>query len=162
MDACSIILLAKASVLESATAWYDLYLTKQVYNEVLEGKPKMFPDSLLLERLQKEGKIRLIEADQKILEKMTLDFNMGKGEASTIAVGIKENNMLIVTDNRQGRKAALVNNLPLAGSPEMVAVLLKKKRIKKEKAREALMILKEEGWFELYIIEKALEEVNNG
>ena len=58
MDACSIILLAKASVLEEFTKWKEVFVTNGVYREVLEGKDKKFFDALLTEKLVGENKIR--------------------------------------------------------------------------------------------------------
>lgn len=160
IDACSAILLGKASVLESCTEYHNIFMTESVYEEVIAGKEKMFQDALLVERLKENKKLKIIKEDQTITQKFMQDFNMGKGEASIVAIAIKEKESIIFTDNRQGRKAAIINNLPLAGSIEMVIHLYQKKKISREKAVTTLRILKEEGWFEPYLIEKAMEDIS--
>lgn len=137
---------------------YPTGMTKIVFDEVMKGKEQMFPDALLVERLSQEKKIHLIEFDDLLTKKMMAHFNMGKGEASTIAAAIKKKS-IIATDNLQGRKAAKINNLSLVGSPEIIIKLFQKNKIDKIKAKEALQILKEEGWFNLYLLEKAEEDL---
>ena len=161
IDSCSIILLAKASVLEKVLDSYNLLVTTEVYSEVIKGKEKMFKDALLIEKLKKEDKITLVNTDVKIKKKIIQDFNMGEGESSVVALGIKNSN-IVATDNRQGRKAAEINNVQLLGSIEIIVSLLKQGKINHEKASEALKILKEEGWFDNNLIEKAMEDVKNG
>lgn len=158
LDSCTIILLAKASVLEKASESYNIKITSPVQEEVLEGKKKMFPDALLLERLVNEKKIKIVEVPLEKMHKMMQDFNMDKGEASVIARGLQEKE-LVGTDNRQGRKAARVYGLDLIGSIEVIVSLQKKKKISREKALEALSILQKEGWFSSYLIEQAKGDV---
>lgn len=158
-DACTIILLAKASVLETAAAAYQIAVTAAVYEEVVGGKQHMFADALLLERLNKEKAISTSVSEEKLTQKLMKDFNMGNGEASTIAAAISEKEGIVATDNRQGRKAASVNNLQLVGSIDIVVALFRKKRIDMQKAIAALKKLKEEGWFEPHLLEKAMEDL---
>ena len=161
MDACTAILLAKSSVIEILTDTKEIKMTKQVYEEIIKGKEKMFEVSFLIESLKKKKKIHLINDNKEITEKLMKDFNMGEGEASTISAGI-ENKSIIATDNLQGRKASRVNNLQLVGSPELIISLFKRKKITLEKTRVSLKKLKEEGWFETNLIEKLEEDINNG
>ncbi|MBI4141884.1 hypothetical protein HY484_03095, partial [Candidatus Woesearchaeota archaeon] len=125
IDACSAILLGKASVLETFIDTYEVYFTEAVINEVLKGKSKMFEDAFLLERLQKDKKIKTVLVSPNIVKKLMFDFNMGVGEASVVASGIGRKNVFIVTDNRQGRKAARINHISVVGSIEIVVSLYK-------------------------------------
>ena len=159
MDSCSVILLAKASVLETLLEEYAVVVTSSVYKEVMKGKLKLFKDALLVERLKKEGKLTIISVNTTLMKKLRRDFNMGEGEASTLAATLKEKEGIIVTDNRQGRKAAHINNLLLVGSIELVVSLYRKKRITREKVLHALNILKDEGWFDDHLIETAKGDV---
>ncbi len=159
MDACSAILLAKATVLETVANAHTITLTKEVYKEVMAGKPKMFPDALLIERLVREQKIKLNAVDSTLIRKLEQDFNMGSGEASVVAEGIRVNDKIIATDNRQGRTAAKINNLKVIGSIEIIVALYKSKKISKDKAMTALKTLQEEGWFEPLLIEMAQEDL---
>jgi predicted nucleic acid-binding protein len=84
---------------------------------------------------------------------------MGAGEASIVAAGIEKKELVVTTDNRQGRKATIVNGLSLVGSIEIIVSLYKRKKITYEKAGSAFKTLKEDGWFDSYLIEKALEDL---
>ena len=161
LDSCTIILLAKASVLEIVIDSYDIIITKDVYKEVVKGKEKSFQDALLLERFGELKKFKQINTDAKLTKKLVKDFNMGLGEASVISFAIKQKYCVIATDNRQGRKAAKINNIPLVGSIEIVVALFKNKKITSEKAVTALKILRIAGWFDDYLIENAMEAVKN-
>ncbi len=160
MDACSIILLAKTSVLESAAKKHSIEITRSVYDEVIAGKKKVAPDALLLEKLCKERLITINTENKNKIKKIMKDFNMGKGEATTIAQGI-DNDFIIATDNRQGRKAAEIYGFPLVGSIEIIVDLHRKKLIPYEKAKVAIKTLQKEGWVHISLIEKALEDVEN-
>ncbi len=160
IDSCSVILLTKATVLEKLSGSYNILIPIEVYNEVLKGKEKMLKDALLVEKLKNENKISLINIDKKLKKKIMQDFNMGEGESSVIAGGIRNNN-LVATDNRQGRKAAEINSLQLIGSIEIVVNLFRKRKIDYEKAYQSLKLLKEEGWFDNNLIEKAMEDIEN-
>ena len=163
IDACSIILLGKATILEDFAKWKELVIPRAVYNEVLRGKNKLLLDALLLEKLVKEKKI-LVNNNLKVdvVQKLMKDFGLGLGEAETIALTLELKEKAIVTDNKQGRKAAKINGLVLLGSIDVIIALYKAKRVNKEKSISSLKILKEKGWFQNYLIEEALQEVKNG
>ena len=162
VDSCSIILLAKATVLEALSKKYKLFITGNVYKEILNGKDKKFADALLTEKLVKDKRIHTKKAASNILiKKLVQDFNLGDGEAETLALAINKECDVIVTDNKQGRKTALIYGLNLAGSIEVVVSLYKLKLIDKEKAIGGLKKLREFGWFHDYLIDNALEEIKN-
>lgn len=160
MDACSAILLSKATVAEIFSNQHNIMVTTQTYNEIIKGKEKRFEDALLFEKLCNEKIIKKVEAKNKELQKkVKSDFGFGDGEASTIIYAI-ENNIAILTDNKQARKASNIYGLKLLGSPEVIVSLFKTKDISRDKARDALAKLRDAGWFEDYIIEKAMEELS--
>ncbi len=163
IDACSVILLAKASMLEECTKWKEMIITNGVYAEVLKGKEKQLEDALLLERLVDEEKMKIESKTQKeVVQKLTQDFGLGVGEAESIAVAGETQEKIILTDNKQGRKAAKIYGLKLVGSIDVILALLKTEKISKEKAVHALKTLKDKGWFQNYVIEEAIAEVQNG
>ena len=161
VDSCSIILLSKATVLESFSKNYNLCITEEVYEEVLEGKHEKFIDALLTEKLVNENKIKIIKINDEIANKLIQDFNLGIGEAKTLGLLLDNKCEVIITDNKQGRKAAAIYNLNLAGSIDVIISLYKLKIIDKEKAISALKKLRDFGWFNEYLIENAMEDVKN-
>lgn len=68
---------------------------------------------------------------------------------------------IISTDNKQGRKVALIYNLNLVGSVDLIVSLYKLKLVNKNKAIGALGESRKFGWFQDYLIDNALEEVKN-
>ena len=161
MDACTVILLAKASVLESAAKSFDLIMPRSVYEEVMAGKEKKFPDAFLTERLTKEKLMLIMEIENKtVREIIKYDFGMGYGEADTITLQLQEGFDAVATDNKKGREAARIYNAPLIGSPEIIISLFKMKKISEEKAKQAFAILKKEGWFNEVLLERLMEEIN--
>ena len=162
-DACSIILLAKSSILEEFAKRRNIIIPPEVYHEIMAGKEKSSFDALLTEKLIKEEKITIKKiSNPQIAEKLSKDFGLGKGESEAITLALTTPNRIILTDNRQGRKTAKIHGLTLIGSVEVVVALYKLKHIPKEKALSSLEMLKKIGWFEDSLIERAKEEVSNG
>ena len=161
IDSCSIILLAKATVLELFAKKYNLFITKTVYKEILQGKDKKFIDALLTEKLVSEKKINIIKIKNNIVKKLIKDFNLGYGEAETLALLLEKKCDVVVTDNKQGRKTAMIYDLDLVGSIDVIISLYKLKIINKDKTDHALRELRKFGWFQDYLIDDAFEEVKN-
>lgn len=162
IDSCSIILLAKATVLETFAHEHSLLTTEEIYKEVLEGKDKKLIDALLTERLIKEKKIGIIKATNKgLIKKLVKDLNLGIGEAGALSLVMDNQCEAIATDNKQGRKAATIHGLNLIGSIDVIVALYKLKLISKDKAVNGLRVLREFGWFHDYLIDSALEEIKN-
>ncbi len=160
-DACTVILLSKATVFETAARTHEITLSETVYEEVVAGKSKKLLDALISEKLVKEKIVVLAGVkNSRLRHSLMQDFNMGIGEADTIALAMEGGFDAVATDNKQGRKAASVNSLSLVGSPEIVMALFKTKKINKIKAIQSLKVLKNEGWFNEVLIEKLLEEVD--
>lgn len=163
IDACSIILLAKSTVLEEFTKQKKIIISEGVYKEVREGKKKKLLNAILTEKLVEEKKIIVKKnVNRELLQKITSDFGLGAGEAETIVLALETDDKIVITDNKQGRKAAKIYGLQLAGSIGVVISLFKTKKISKEKAVNALKLLKNTGWFQDYLIEEALRDIKNG
>ena len=115
-----------------------------------------------MERLKEEKKIDIKNVlNKELIQKLAHDIGLGAGEAESIAAALESKSKTILTDNKQGRKAAKIYGLNLLGSIEIIIALYKKQKISKEKALTALKILKEKGWFQNYLIEEAKKEVHH-
>lgn len=162
IDACSVILLAKATVLERFVDWKEIIISKRAYKEVIKGKDKKCFDALLLDRLYKDKKIRIMGTKNKrLLNKLKRDYGLGDGEAETISAYLENKLEGLITDNKQGRKTAKVYGIEPIGSPDIIISLLMAEKIDKNKAINALNDLRRYGWFEDSIIDYALMEVGN-
>ena len=161
-DACSIILLAKSSILEEFAKRRKIIIPSEVYNEIMAGKEKSSFDALLTEKLINEKKITIKKiSNPKITEKLSKDFGLGKGESEAITLALTTPERIILTDNKQGRKTAKFYGLKLIGSVEVVVALYNLKHISKEKALNSLEILKKIGWFEDSLIERAKGDIED-
>ncbi|MBI2557711.1 hypothetical protein HYW20_00145 [Candidatus Woesearchaeota archaeon] len=162
IDSCSIILLAKASVLEAAANKFKLIITNAVYEEILNGKNRKFVDALLTEKLVREKMMSIRKVkNKKIIKRLMGDFNLGLGEAEVLALTLEKQCSIISTDNKQGRKAAAICNLSLVGSIDIIVSLYRLKSIDSYKAIDALKKLREFGWFQDYLIDNAMKEVGD-
>ena len=162
VDSCSIILLAKATILEILSDKHDLFVTEEVYKEILKGRDKKFIDAFLTEKLAKGKKIKIIGiTNTGLIKKLMQDFNLGIGEAETLALTIDKQCDAVLTDNKQGRKMAFIYNLNLIGSIDAITALYKLRSIDKDKAIGGLKKLREFGWFQDYLIDSALEDIKN-
>lgn len=159
-DACTVILLAKASILRTTAETYTLIMPQEVKTEVLAGKIIHATDAFIIEKLIEEKAIRITKTkNTQIYEQLQKDFGMGNGEAAVLAYARNKKSSIVATDNRQGRKAAKINSLPLTGSIDILIALYKQGKLTSEKARQALKILETEGWFDIHLIEKAQEDI---
>ncbi|MBI3032715.1 hypothetical protein HYY69_04530 [Candidatus Woesearchaeota archaeon] len=161
VDSCTIILLAKATVLETFVENYYVYITQAIYDEVMMGKVKKRYDALLFEKLYHQGKVTIIDYKKRIMVKLKYDFNMDNGEASILAVAIDKKEFALATDSKQARKCAVLYSLPMFSSFSIITHLYKSKKITLKKALGSISVLKKEGWFNHYLIEKIKEDLQH-
>jgi predicted nucleic acid-binding protein len=162
VDACSIILLAKSDVLGSFSEWKDISVSRGVSNEVSEGKKKVYYDALVFEKMVDEKRVKIVDVEnKKLLREFKDRYGLGRGEAETIVLYLDKNYDGLITDNKQGRKIAKLFDIHPIGTPDIIVALCKSKQITKEKAMEALCIIRRFGWFVDSIIENAMFEVEN-
>jgi predicted nucleic acid-binding protein len=97
VDACTLIYLVKAGLLGFLGRLpYEYIIDCEVYNEaVVKGMEERYSDAYLLEYFIKKQKL------MKIVELDTLkeiNYFVGKGEASTYALSVKENALAVTSD----------------------------------------------------------------
>ncbi len=150
-DASPLILLGKISLLTKLLEKNKLIIPEKVYLEVIKGKEKGFLDAFLVERLVKEGKIKIEKVDKKIYEKIWKLFGLWAGEAEALGLALKTKCPLI-TDDKKCLNASKATNIKVITSLDVVISLFKKKQIDKNKALKALRMLEEYGWYKNDII----------
>ena len=139
-------------------------IDRKHYDETIDIIKNAINDAKLgdKERLVKGKKINIIKnLNKKLVKKLMQDFNLGIGEAGTLSGGINKECEVVATDNKQGRKACIVNGLKLIGSIDIIVALHKLRRINKNNAISGLNRLREFGWFHDYLIDNALEDIKN-
>jgi predicted nucleic acid-binding protein len=157
-DSSSIILLAKASVLESLTGIDKLVIGRVVYEEsVLQGKTKSIPDALLIEKLVDEEKISIIQSGEKTRARLQKTLGLTGGENETLALAIDNNARIVLTDDRKNMVACKITGMPFMISLDAIIELYRGGKISKEKAFSAFENIKEHGWISEELIENRLK-----
>lgn len=146
IDASSLILLAKATILEKLTEKNQLIMPKKVYTEVIKGKEKALFDAFLTEKLVEKNKLKVEKVDKKSYKKIWKLFGLWAGEAEVLALAIKKN-VAIVSDDKKCINAAKALNIACITSLDIVVALFKKKQINKQKTIKSLETLEEYGWY---------------
>ena len=150
-DATTLILLAKADVLEIFVEKNNIIIPPIVYKEVLKGKEKSRIDAFIIEKLVQEKKIKVKipqNATKKIIQHM---FNMQGGELEVIALAYNTQDT-VLNDDKKGIHAAKALKLNFIGSLGVVVALQHAGRINKKEALEAIDILQAYGWYDPKLI----------
>ncbi len=152
-DSSTLILLAKASVLETVASVDVLAIPECVYEEsAVRGKEKARPDSLVIEKLVAEGKIKVKKAPAEEKEKLNSSFGITCGENQTVALAIAEKCPLVLTDDRKSMTVCRTLGIPYMIALDAVLDVYYSDRITREKAREAFDSITETGWLSEEII----------
>ncbi|MFH1587713.1 MAG: hypothetical protein ABIA76_00045 [Candidatus Diapherotrites archaeon] len=156
-----LILLAKITVLEKASEQFkNIIIPEKVFEEVvIKGKEKKYEDSLIIEKIIKEGKIKVVKVKKKKLIERINDFNVQGGEAEAIALYWETKAEFLLCDDNNVRKKEAILELNLLGTPSIILELYKKKKITKEKALNSIEQLKKDSWFNQSIIDYLYLEV---
>ncbi len=157
-DASSLILLSKISVLETFVERNDATISKIVYNEVIKGKEKGREDSIIVEKLVQESKLKVKIPNKLIKNKIEKLFNLRKGELDVISLAYKTNHA-VLTDDKKCLNAAKALGIEFIVSLDVIIVLYKKNVITREKALECINRLEDYGWYSKNLIKSYLEEI---
>src|SRR3989344_1521965 len=145
-DATAFILLSKATVLEIFANRNIVVTSPIVYEEVARGKEKGRFDSLLVEKLVNEKKIKLRDPDKSSNEKIQKLFDLRLGELDVVSLAHNTDDT-ILSDDKKCLNVAKTLGIPFITSLDVILVLYKKRAIKKEKAIESIDKLEEYGWY---------------
>jgi predicted nucleic acid-binding protein len=152
-DACSLILLAKATILEILANEVRIVTSPSVYQEaVVKGEERGYLDALIIKKLASQKIIEVIQLKRK----RTLGVTLGKGEKEILALAQEIKFDLLLLDDKKAISVSKSLNLPFTISPKVVVNLAQKEKIGTEKAIQALEILRIEGRYSPEIIAEAL------
>ena len=157
-DATSLILLAKAGLLELLTNRNKVIVPKLVYEEVVKGKIKGRADSMLVEKLVAEKKLSVMSVNKSIKNKIEKMFNLKGGELEVVSLALGKT-CAIITDDKKCLNAAKALKIDFITSLDVIAVFNKKGIIKKEGALECIGILEEYGWYAKDLIKSYKEAI---
>lgn len=158
-DAMVLIHLAKITLLEKSCGYFrNVVIPKMVYEEILMGKEKGYPDAKLIADFVKMGKMAVKQIKSVEMVKKAEEFNIKRGEAEAIALYWQEKADYIATDDYNVRKKSMLLDIKVIGTPAIILKLYKEGLIKKNKFGESLAELRKIGWFSNAVIDKILLE----
>lgn len=151
-DATSLILLSKASILETFANRNDIVMPELVYAKVIKGKEKGRIDSILTERLVQEGKIKVKIPNENTKTSIEKLFNLKFGELEVISLAHNTNNT-ILSDDKKCINAAKALGIKFITLLDISIALYRKNAITKGKTIESIDKLENYGWYSKGLIE---------
>ena len=159
LDADASIKLTKISIIEIFASGFEIFLTREVYEEhVVAGLKRNYEDAVKMENLVSNGKVSVTQVTENT---STYDkFKLGRGEKSVINYYLLNKIDLIVSDDEAFLK--ILDNyevpfVPVAGTILMCVI---KGLISKEKGLKYLEALKPMIKDEhMFYIESKIEEL---
>ncbi|MGB7723517.1 MAG: hypothetical protein WBL65_26695 [Bryobacteraceae bacterium] len=162
-DASTLILLAKAELLEKFLEGSEMeaVVPREVAREACEAKESF--DSLLIQRLVDERKIR-VEAlkDRALFEKLRRELRLGAGEAEAVALAVARKAQIVATDDRNAINACKLARIPFTSAVAVLVRMYEKRAIGKEEALAKLAALEREGRYKKSIMAEARAHLEVG
>lgn len=157
-DAASLILLAKISILETFANRNDVVTSELVYKEVIKGKEKGRMDSILVEKLVQESKLKVKIPNKDTKTSIEKLFNLKFGELEVISLAHKTKNT-ILSDDKKCINAAKALGINFITTLDVVVALHKKDAMTKEKALQCINGLEDYGWYSKELIKLYKEKI---
>ena len=146
--------LSKMSILELACQFFkQVLIPPTVFKEtVIKGKAKEYPDAIIIENLIKKDLIIVKKIKNKEKIKSIQKYGLGAGEAEAVVLYYQENADFLFTDDDVCREYRGLLNVNILGTPAIILILFRNKKITYLKAIESVNLLSENGWFESELI----------
>jgi predicted nucleic acid-binding protein len=142
------------SILELACEFFgQVLIPPAVFKEtVVTGKKKEYPDAFIIDELIKKKLIvvKKIKDNKKL--RHIQKYGLGLGEAEAVVLYHQENAEYLFTDDDVCREYRGILNINILGTPAIILLLFKHKKLDKTKALESTNLLSEIGWFENELI----------
>ncbi|MBI2598125.1 MAG: hypothetical protein HYW50_02925 [Candidatus Diapherotrites archaeon] len=162
-DSSSLILAAKAKIIEIICAEFLVEIPKKVFEEtVVAGKELQQADAFILEKAVNEKKIvvkNTIPSKSKEIAELIEIFNLDEGEKQAILLYLEKKAQLLLVDDKQAINSAKLLEINWLTVPGLLVEFAKRKKLEKKIALESLRILQEEGRYKLGFILKAFDEI---
>lgn len=152
-DASTLILLAKAEVLETflAKSKMEAVVPREVAREACEVKQSL--DALVIQRLIHEKKIMVEPLKERALcERIRRELGLGAGEAEAIALAIVKNAQLVATDDRNAINACKLVKVPFTSALGILVRMYENGVLDQAGALLKLAILEREGRYRKSLI----------
>jgi predicted nucleic acid-binding protein len=113
-------------------------------------------DALMIQKALDESRIQVVAVkNDKLVAKLQVDFNMGKGEAEAIALAVKEKAQLLGIDDKNGISASKLLGIPFTTAVGILVRSRQKGMLDHGDALTKLKALAEYGRYKPAIVEDA-------
>ncbi len=141
LDADASIKLTKISIIEIIASGFEVFLTREVYEEhVVAGLKRNYDDAEKMEYLVSNGKITVTEVTEK--SSVYENYKLGRGEKSVINCYLVNDIDLIVSDDEAFLKILDNYDVPFVPVAGTILMCVIKGLISKEKGLKYLEALK--------------------
>jgi predicted nucleic acid-binding protein len=155
-DASTLILITKIELLGVflEEIGMEVAIPKEIESECCGNKAML--DALMIQKALDESKIKVRGVkNKKLVTKLQLDFNMGKGEAEAITLALEKKALLVGIDDKNGINACKLLNLPFTTAIGILVRSHEKSLIDCNTAIAKLGILARHGRYKNSILEDA-------
>ena len=143
LDSDGLIKLTKSGCLMKILNSFQCSITEEVYDEtVIRGMERAHDDAYEINGLIKEGKLKVENINNKLLENMLENRTFGVGECSTLHLFHNSDAKVIVTDDRAFLNLLDRNNISYIIPTDLIVRLYKLKVITKDESINFLDAIK--------------------
>ena len=146
LDTDGVIKLTHARVIDTVAHHETCLLTEEVYEEVLQGKKKVYEDAFIIEILIEEKKIKLLS-----IKRVSPPEGIGKGEWSCYIAFQEKKGDLIVSDDKKFLSRLRQEEIPFLIPSDIIVWLVKKNNLLIQEGFQALDRIYEKISSEAYI-----------
>src|SRR3990167_211254 len=160
IDSSSLILLAKLSILDKflQNLKTKLVITDEVGMECI--LKSTFDAKIIKKRIEEETINKKRINNRNICNKIMEDFNIGKGEAETIALCL-ENKLEIITDDKKAINACRVLKIKFTTIPNILVEMCRKNIIAKSQTETYAIKLEGIGRYKKEIMKRIKGDIKN-
>lgn len=155
-DASTLILITKIELLDAFLdkSKLEAAIPEQVARECCGAKKTL--DALMIQKVLDQSKMRVVVVEnRKLVSKLSKDFSLGRGEAETIALAIKEKAHLVGIDDRNGINACKLLGIGFTTAVGILVRSHEKRLLDRSAALAKLSALAGYGRYKDSIIEDA-------
>ena len=156
LDASTLILITKIELLDAflASVHQQVVVPREVARECCSAKKTL--DALMIQKALDESRIKVLAVkNNRLIAKLSSDFSLGKGEAETIALAMKERAALIGVDDKNGINACKLLGIGFTTALGILIRSYEKGLIQRSGAVAKLDSLAAYGRYQVSIIEDA-------
>jgi len=156
IDGIALLSLAKTGIIETAVDFYDIVLVPSLIEEIESQKKENEPEALYISKLIKEEKFLKEHVYKNDDLKLYGLFGV---ELEVVSHFLNGNCDFILSDDAIIRENREILKLNVVSTPAFILSLINKGIITKEKGISAYAILRNDKWFEEWIIDECIRRV---